>query len=146
MKKNLLLIICLLFVSVAASAQLISPTTEEEYNYGAVGYKIQLQAKLETKAGYRLEDAEGCEKTDRKIEFKLIYREKENQPCAVIMIYTKVRNPPAYFCIPTANANPALWEKFYKSIATGTDNPADQLQFFTECLARLLMGIAAKKS
>ena len=145
MKKILLLNAFFLFFFGIASAQIISPTTEEEYNYGAVGYKIQLNAKLDTKQGYRLENAEGCEESDRKIEFKLIYRDKENQPCAVIMVYTKVRNPPAYFCIPTANASPALWDKFHKSIATGTDNPADQLQFFTKCLAQLLMGIAAKK-
>lgn len=126
-------------------AQIISPTTDEEYNYGAVGYKIQLQAKLETKQGYRLADAEGCEESDRKIEFKLIYRDKENQPCAVIMIYTKVRNPPAYFCIPSVNASPVLWDKFYKSIATGTDNPAEQLQFFTKCLAQLLMEVAGTR-
>ncbi|MBL0342152.1 MAG: hypothetical protein IPP71_15290 [Bacteroidetes bacterium] len=128
-----------------SQAQIIAPTTDEEYNYGAVGYKIQLNAKLETKEGYSIKKAEGCEESDRKIEFVLLYRDGENQPCAVILAYTKIRNAPLYFCIPTANASPALWDKFYKSLSLGTDNPAEQLQFFTTCLSRLLMGFAANK-
>lgn len=145
MKKIILLCLFLLSVQHEIRAQLISPTTDEEYNYGAVGYKIQLQAKLETKQGYRLADATGCEETDRKIEYKLMYREGENRPCAVIMIYTKIRNAPMYYCIPTANANPALWDKFYSSLTAGTDNPSDQLHFFTKCIAQLMMEIASSK-
>jgi hypothetical protein len=128
-----------------ASAQVVAPTTEAEYNYGAVGYKIQLQAKLETKEGYTMKSTEGCEEADRKTEFQLLYRTGETVPCAVIMIYTKSHAAPLYYCIPTANANPALWDKFYKSLTTGTDNPAGQLQFLNYCIARLMMGIAAGK-
>jgi len=127
------------------NAQVIAPTTDEEYNYGAFGYKIQLQAKLETKEGYYMKDAEGCEEPDRKIEFKILFRDGETQPCAVIMAYTKVRNAPLYFCIPSANASAALWEKFHKSLTTSTDNPAEQLQFFTTCTSRLMMGFAVGK-
>lgn len=123
----------------------IAPTSEAEFNYCAVGYKIQLQAKLETKEGYTMKDAEGCEEPERKIEYKLLYRNGENQPCAVILIYTKIRTAPLYFCIPSANAAPALWDKFYKSLTIGTDNPAEQLQFFTTCVSKLLMGFAAGK-
>ena len=92
-----------------------------------------------------MKDAEGCEEPDRKIEFKILYREGETQPCAVIMAYTKVRNAPIYFCIPTANASAALWEKFHKSLTASTDNPAEQLQFFTTCTSRLMMGFAIGK-
>lgn len=51
----LLLIICLLAKPLSTSAQVIQPTTDEEYNYGAVGYKLQLNARLDTKEGYIFE-------------------------------------------------------------------------------------------
>jgi hypothetical protein len=140
-----LLLFCIGLLPLLANCQLIAPTTEEEYNYGAVGYKIQLQAKLETKEGYVMKDAEGCEEAERKMEYKLLFRKGENQPCAIIAIFTKIRTAPVYFCIPTANASPLLWDKYYKSLTTGTDNPASQLQFFNLCLAKLMMGIAAGK-
>ncbi len=136
----LMLVPC--FTSVA---QIIAPTTEEEYNYGAVGYKLQLQNRLDTRAGYSLRDAEGCEEADRKIEYKLLYRNGETQPCAVFVVFSRTRNAPLYYCIPTANANPALWDKFYQSLTVGTDNPASQLQFFATCFARLGMGLIGLK-
>ena len=142
---KIFILFSLLLLSVAGTAQIIAPTTEDEYNYGAVGYKIQLQAKLDTKEGYTIKDAEGCEEAERKMEFKLLYRKGETMPCAVIAVLTKVRTAPLYFCIPTANANPALWDKYYKTLTTGTDNPASQLQFFNYCLARLMMGFAHGK-
>ncbi len=139
------IVLILIALSCHAQAQMIAPTTEEEYNYGAVGYKIQLQNKLETKAGYYLKDAEGCEESERKMEFKLVYRDGETQPCAVIAVFTKIRTAPLYYCIPTANAGPALWDRFYKSLTLGTDNPAGQLQFTNYCIARLMMGFANGK-
>ena len=141
----LLLITCLLAKPLATCAQVIQPTTEEEYNYGAVGYKLQLNARLDTKEGYILKDAEGCEEPERKIEYKIMYRQGEVHPCAVILVYTKLRSAPQYYCVPTPNANPQLWDKFYKSLTIGTDNPAEQLQFFTSCLGRLMMGFAIGK-
>lgn len=145
LSKKSCFIVLFSFVSFVAQAQLVAPTSEEEYNYGAIGYKIQLQAKLDNKEGYNIKNAEGCEDSDRKIEYRILYRDGENQPCAIFLIYTKTRNAPLYFCIPTANANPALWDKFYKSLALGTDNPADQLQFFSTCLGKLVMGFASGK-
>ncbi len=143
MKVRIILI--LMLVTTVVQAQLVSPTTEEEYNYGAFGYRIQLQNRLETKAGYILKDAEGCEEADRKMEFKLLFRDGESQPCAVFAIFTKIRTAPIYYCIPTANASAALWDKFYKSLTVGTDNPAGQLQFSNYCFARLMMGFANGK-
>ena len=135
----------LVFVTGTLSAQTIAPTTEDEYNYGAVGYKIQLQAKLDTRQGYNMKDAEGCEEPERKMEYKLLYRDEESQPCAVIAVFTKIRTAPVYFCIPTSNASPALWDKFYKSLTTGTDNPASQMQFFSMCISKLMMDFSSGK-
>jgi hypothetical protein len=136
------MIICLFLACCGVTlAQPSAPTTEEEYNYGVVGYKLQLQNRLDTRKGYSLRDAEGCEETDRKIEYKLLYRDGESQPCAVFVVFTRTRSAPLYYCMPSANANPLLWEKFYKSLSAGTDNPAGQLQFFATCFARFGMGL-----
>src|SRR5689334_5795403 len=100
MKYFLITGFSLFFILMASGlfAQISAPTTDEEYNYGAIGYKIQLQAKLGNKQGYNLTDAEGCEEPERKIEYKIMYRSGETTPCGVILIYTRMRNPPQYYC------------------------------------------------
>lgn len=128
-----------------AFSQAIAPTTAEEFNYGVVGYKLSLQAKLGVKAGYSLKEVKGCEEEDRKMDFKLMYRDGENVPCAIIVIYTKFRTPPMYYCIPTRDASPELWSKFNRSLTIGSDNPSDQLEFFTSCISKLVMDIASQK-
>jgi hypothetical protein len=145
MKTVSFAILILLIAVINGMAQEIKPTTNEEYNYGVVGYKIQLQAKLGDKEGYTLKDVKGCEEDDRKIEFKMLFRNGEEKPCAVIMIYTRWRTPPAYYCISTRDASPDLWSKFHRSLTIGSDNPADQLQFFSTCLSRLMMDFAYLK-
>jgi hypothetical protein len=140
-----LLLCFLLFFPLVSSAQKIAPTTPDEYNYGAVGYKIQLNAKLPVKQGYSIKEMQGCEEDDRKIEFKAVYRDGESVPCIVIMVYTKLRVPPMYYCIPTADADPALWKKYHDSLTIGTDNPADQLQFFTRCVSQAMMEFSQGK-
>lgn len=145
MQRIFILIVFFALTGNALKAQQIAPTTVEEYNYGAIGYKIQLQAKLDTKAGYKLVPAEGCEETERKIEYQLMYREGETAPCAVIVIFTKLRNAPVYYCIPTADASPELWNKYKSSLSISTDNPGEQLHFFTTCISRLMMDLAAGK-
>jgi hypothetical protein len=139
----LLLLALFLTRTYNAEAQLIAPTTQDEYTYGAVGYKIQLQAKLDTRQGYELVDAEWCEESERKLELKLMYRTGEKQPCAAILVYTRLRNPPQYYCVPTSNAPPVIWDQFHKSLSATTDNPADQLRFFSSCLARVMMDFAS---
>jgi hypothetical protein len=139
------LLFSLLLIPLCSVSQSIAPTTAEEFNYGVVGYKLSLQTKLGVKEGYSLKDAKGCEEEDRRMEFKLMYRDGEKEPCAIIVVYTKFRTPPMYYCIPTRDASPDLWSKFSRSLTIGSDNPADQLQFFSTCLARLLMDIATPK-
>ena len=143
--RLLVLGVCFLLTGSASNAQKIAPTTTDEYNYGAVGYKIQLNAKLPVKQGYSIKEMQGCVEDERSIEFKAVYRDGETSPCIVIMVYNRFRNPPMYFCIPTADADPALWKKYHTAIAEGTDNPADQLQFFTRCVSQLMMEFSTGK-
>jgi len=119
-------------------AQQIKPTSEDEYNYGAVGYRIQLQTRLGDKPGYEVRDGEGCSYAERKIDFKYIFRTGESIPCATIVIYSRGKGSPNYYCIPSADASVDLWEKFRSSLSSGMDNPSEQMHFFTFCLSKIL--------
>lgn len=146
MKLKITAFLIFSFFSIAVKAQStkIAPTTSSEYLYASVGYKIQLNAKLPTKEGYILKDYNPIEQPDRKVEFKGVYRKGETKPCAFIMIYTKLRTTPQYYGIPTADADPELWQKFFASLTDDSENQQPQLQFFAYCLANLAAQIAAQ--
>ncbi len=133
----------LLFSVTASLSQKIAPTTEEEYNFGTVGYKIQLQNKLPMKQGYRIADYGIFEEPDRTVAFKGLMRQGEEYPCAIIMIYTKDKFPPEYFCIPTEDAPYELWERYFKSLKVVSDNQVSQLRFMSYGLSRTLMRLSA---
>jgi hypothetical protein len=145
MKKSLIAFVLIALFSTPLFAQTnIAPTTSSEYLYGAVGYKLQLNNKLAMKEGYTLADFTPVEEANRKVEFKGIYRTGETKPCAFIMIYTKMRNTPQYYCIPTHDADQELWTKFFNSLLDDTENQQPQLQFFAYCLAQLSAQLAAR--
>ena len=144
MKKIKLILLFLLIGLSFANAQTIAPTTEDEYNVGLVGYKMFLQMKVEIKKGYRITDLATFEYGERKAEFKGLMRNGENKPCAVVMIYSKVRGAPEYYCIPTPDAPEALWDRFRKGITGETDLKQEQLQFFGFALAKGMMWFATK--
>jgi hypothetical protein len=137
MKNTYYFIVLFTFISIQALSQKINPTTEAEYLYGSVGYKIQLNNKLPVKEGYTLRDFKPVVEENRQVEFKGVYRKGENKPCAIIMIYTKLRNTPQYYCIPTDDADAALWRKFNASLLDDSENQQPQLQFFAYCIAFL---------
>lgn len=128
-----------LFGATSVLSQTVAPTSEEEYNYGSVGYRIQLQTRMSDKQGYEIRESEICEEPGRRITFKQMFRISENQPCAYIMVYDRPGVSPFYYCIPSANASPALWDRFHESLTGGTDKPVEQLQFFSTCISRMLM-------
>jgi hypothetical protein len=127
-----------------AAAQTIAPTTEEEYNYGAIGYKIQLQTRLPMKQGYRMADFGLVEEPGRTVSFKGLLRDGETEPCAVVMVYTRDNTPPEYFCMPTPDAPPALWSRYWQSLEVISDNKIAQLKFMAYGLSRALMRQAAR--
>ncbi|MFM9055402.1 MAG: hypothetical protein ACKOQY_01765 [Bacteroidota bacterium] len=122
----------------------IAPTTEEEYVMGSVGYKMFMQLRVELKPGYKVNDIRDFEYGDRKASFKGLYRSGEKSPCAVILVYTKLRGAPEYYCIPTLDAPEILWDRFRNSLAGETDNKQEQLQFFGFALAKAMMLYAGK--
>lgn len=125
--------------SLATNAQDQKPTTEEEYNYASGGFKLQLQMKLPMKKGYTATDFLVFEEGDRKCTFKAVLRDGEKFPCAVIMIYDRPRLNPEYFCIPSADAEPDLWTKFYSSLQSDVENEKDRFKFLNHAIAKALM-------
>ena len=125
-------------------AQNIKPTTQEEYNMGLTGYKMFLQLKVEIKKGYNITDLSTFEYGDRKAEFKGLFRDGESKPCAVVIIYSLMHGSPEYFCVPTPDADEALWDRFRISLSSGKDLKQEQLQFFGFALAKGMMWFATK--
>jgi len=144
MKKIVIAFFTLLFISVVVHAQKIKPTTEDEYNFGTIGYKIQLQTKLPMKKGYSLTDLGGHEEPDRSVLLKGLTRDGETMPCAVIMVYTKLNTPPEYFCMPTPDAPESLWDRFHQSLNVITENKQQQLQFMMLGMGKTLSKLADK--
>ena len=144
MKKIIIVSFAFLFLSIVSVAQKIKPTTEDEYNFGTIGYKIQLQTKLPMKKGYSLTDLGGHEEPDRSVLLKGLTRDGDTVPCAVIMVYTKLNTPPEYFCMPTPDAPESLWDRFHQSLNVITENKQQQLQFMMLGMGKTLSKLADK--
>ena len=143
--KRIILLACFIFNGFTFSqAQTIAPTTQEEYNIGIAGYKMFLQMKVEIKKGYKITDLTTFEYGDRKAELKGLIRDGESKPCAIVMVYSKVRGAPEYYCIPTPDAPEVLWDRFRTGITGETDLKQEQLQFFSFVLAKGMMWFATK--
>ena len=138
MKKIIFTVILMWSAVMTVNAQ--APTTLEEYTYVIVGYKLQLNMKLEMKKGYSLKDIDNYEEEDRRIEFKALTRNGEKSPCAVMMIYYLPHGEaPQYYCIPSYNAPSDTWDKYYASINFGEDNPQQRLKFFALSISKIMM-------
>lgn len=143
MKISKLILLLIFSLPLLSKAQ-VAATTEEEYNIGAVGYKMLLTMKVDLKPGYKIVDYNTYEYADRKAEFKGLLRTGESKPCAVLMVYQKLRSAPEYYCIPTPDAPEALWDRFRISLTGETDSKQEQLQFFAFALAKSMMYFSGK--
>ena len=145
MKKMKFGLLCSLFLISMNSIAQVAATTPDEYNIGSVGYKMLLTMKVDLKPGYAVRDIATYEYGDRTAEFKGLYRVAEQQPCAVLLVYRKVRSAPEYYCIPTPDAPEVLWDRFRASLLGETDNKQEQLQFFCFSLAKAMMFFSGQK-
>ncbi|MBL7926800.1 MAG: hypothetical protein JNK61_07790 [Bacteroidia bacterium] len=127
--------ICLIILIGSSLHAQVAPTTEDEYNYATTGYKIQLQMKLPEKKGYQLQDFATYENADRKCIFKKVLREKETLPCAIIIIYSRPRINPEYFCIPTADADQKLWDKYFLGLRSDIENEEERNKFLSQAIS-----------
>lgn len=130
-KNQIMKRIIMLFVALISMSALFSqkPTTQEEYNYLTKGYRIQIESGLDMKKGYTMKDilvdvtlSTGIEK--RSTSYKGLYRDGETRPCAILLIYKRLDNnsAPFYFCIPTSESDPSLWQKTIEQINTNFQN------------------------
>ena len=142
-KIRIVFVSALLFVAGASFAQL-PPTTMDEYSIGSVGYKMLLTMKVDLKSGYTVKDFDTFEYGERKASFKGLFRGLDTKPCAVLMVYQKVRSSPEYYCIPTPDAPEVLWDRFRASLSGETDNKQEQLNFFCFALAKSMMYFSGK--
>ena len=100
--------------------------------------------KVDIKPGYNIIDYDTYEYGDRQAQFKGLMRKGESKPCAILMIYQKLRNQPEYYCIPTPDAPEVLWDRYRASLTGETDNKQEQLQFFGFALAKAVMYFCGK--
>ena len=137
LKFSFIIVTILFSLFVNSEAQTIAATTSDEYTYGTVGYKMELQMRLPMKKGYALKDIGVYEDGERKLTFKLLMRDKEAIPCAVLLVYTKVRSAPEYFCLPTSDAPQDMWKQFYESLKSETENPEERFKFLAKGMTKL---------
>uniref|UniRef100_A0A0P6BAJ2 Uncharacterized protein n=1 Tax=Daphnia magna TaxID=35525 RepID=A0A0P6BAJ2_9CRUS len=117
MKKNIVL---LLFTTILSFGQ-NNQTTLEEYNYLSKGYKIQIESGLDMKNGYVLKDIFYDFKSTIKFNknnvvrsstFKLLYKQGQELPSAILMITKRLdNNVTSFYCIPSHGSS--LWTNFH---------------------------------
>jgi len=131
---------------------LLAQTSQEEYNYLTKGYKIQIESGLDMKKGYRLEDLIVSStltpslfvKVFRNCQFKALYRQNEQKPCAILCIFTNTNiGLKDYFCIPSIDASDLIWEQFFKQVKTYYD--IDDCKSIIIGLAKLSSNYATAK-
>lgn len=96
-----------------------SQTTMTEYNYLVKGYKIQQESGLDMKKGYTLYKYGDWGKNygnfERKTTFYALFREKENKPCALLVILERTDTDyKRYACIPEYHSSKDVWNAAYK--------------------------------
>lgn len=151
--KNIkyLLVIALIISSFSSFSQTgekeekIAPTTRAEYDFVTVGYQIQLNTGLPMKSGYKLVDYEQCKFEHATVSVKALFRDKETEPCAIMMIYNERFQKPRYFCTPTKDADAELWELYFSSLDPQRLTNNTWLQYMTYCGATQIMEIHHKE-
>lgn len=115
----------------ASIASFCQGTTQEEYNYITKGYKVQLESGLDMKKGYFFKELNGGKTTKgsekRQCEFKALYRENSNKPCAILMVYkrTDISNGAEYYlCIPSVHSSDEIWDLAFKDLIAKVGNSA----------------------
>ena len=131
-KLKLQIIASFLF-SLVLCTELYSQTTQEEYNYVTKGYKDQIEKGGDMKKGYRFVDitessfATGSS-VQRKCNFKALFKEGKNKPCAILCIYTRSDNGfTDYLCIPTHDAQKEIWDQTFQKINSYSETGANAL-------------------
>lgn len=118
MKKLFLLTVLTFMFGFCAKSQKISassPTTEEEYNYLTVGYKVQKESGLDMKSGYKFIDLFDNTFSNYHFTGKLLLRTNKNEAAGIMIETTSnVSGRKYYFCIPYNNST--LYQRYLKDL------------------------------
>ncbi|NNC85207.1 MAG: hypothetical protein HKN75_03940 [Bacteroidia bacterium] len=141
---NRIIAILLVFSSLGGYAQTekdgeFKPTTRSEYDFVTVGYQIQLNTGLPMKSGYKLVNYEKCEFEHANVSTKALFREGDDKPCAIMLIYSERFQKPRYFCVPTKEADEELWKLYFASLEPQRLTNNSWLQYMTYCAGNTIM-------
>lgn len=123
----MMLRIRLLVIGAIFSFSVFAQTTQVEYNYLTKGYKIQIESGLDMKKGYELRDygtwGTNYNSFKRNATFKGLYRNGDETPCALLMVFKKTNNKYVdYICIPHYNSEDSVWIKAFDDWQESADS------------------------
>jgi len=98
------------------SIQGICQTSTEEYNYLTKGYKTQIENGLDMKKGYTLLGEDKYSYKGRSCEFKKLIKTSSHKTVAVLAIFHAQNGSNYYFCIPSKDSDPQLFEEYINSL------------------------------
>lgn len=102
-------------------------TTLEEYNYLTKGFKIQQDAGLDMKKGYKLVDQKILSLREgnnvRKGTLKALFREKKEtlELAAYLLVYQLNNEPPVYYCIPNPYSRSEVIKLYLDAMYDGNE-------------------------
>ena len=138
--KHSLSFIFAILISIQVFSQTVQQsTTELEYNYVVNGYKHDFANGQDIKKGYSLNEIQQNTIGERKVQIKGLYRTGESSPCALMVIYNKEGQSTQYFCVPTYNADAALWQKFYESLNDDNGSQENKYHLILFSIAKVEM-------
>ena len=151
---RLLLLLLLTFNFILGYAQ----TTEEEYLYVTYGYDEQLDKGLDDKKDYAWKPLTDYKFTNNqgsliwkkskvsKFEFEGLYRENENAPCAIVVIYKEQENQKKkdgiFICLPHPNSSQEIIKKAELYFREKIDFKPDLLNYYSLALSKLAVYLA----
>ncbi len=111
-KRSAIILFLMLYV-VSAKGQ----TTTEEYNYLTKGYKIQIEAGLDTKSGYTFVELGTYSTKQRSCIFKALVKQSSKKSVATLGIFNGANGKTFYFCIPSAGSPESLFDDYLRSLS-----------------------------
>ncbi len=154
MSRTYIFLLCFLslFVNLA-----FGQTSEEEFLYANLGYKEQLLKGLDDKKGYNWKPLSDYTFSDKKgmlgkksfsskFIFEGLYRDGEDEPCAIVGIYleneTMEKKNGTFMCIPHPNSGQSVIGKARSYFDDDVKFNSDQLFEYSIALGRLAMLLA----
>jgi len=115
-------------------------TTQTEYDYITKGFKDFITKGADIKSGYKTKIVgtwdfnKGNE--SRRVVCQSLIRNGEKKPCGTIVFYQRAKNPIILLCIPTPDADEAIWNQSF-SLMKSVFNDGTAMQTLIMALMRI---------